>query len=374
MKTSGLKALIVGGGSAGMSTALTLRKLGVAVDLIDKDPDWGVAGAGITITGPSLRALRDVGVLEDVTRDAYVGEGICVRDTQGNFMYDLETPMPADCGVAGSGGITRPTLHKILSARIQEAGTQVRLGVTVDAFNEEANGVRAIFSDGSNVVYDLVIGSDGLFSKVRDLIMPDAPKPTYTGQSAWRVTIPRPASVERRTYFLGGPLKVGFTPVSKDEMYMFVLESCPKVFRGPENLHKHLAKLLEGYGGDVATVRNGLNENSQVNFRPLEGFILPEPWYRGRVLLIGDAAHPTTPQLASGAGMAIEDAIVLAEELEKANSVDAAFAAFMARRIGRCRLVTNSSVEIGRLEQERAPVDQMTAVVRNALAKLAEPI
>jgi 2-polyprenyl-6-methoxyphenol hydroxylase-like FAD-dependent oxidoreductase len=121
-------------------------------------------------------------------------------------------------------------------------------------------------------------------------------------------------------------------------------------------------------------VREGLNEKSQVNFRPLEGFILPEPWYRGRVLLIGDAAHPTTPQLASGAGMAIEDSIVLAEELARADSVAEAFAAFMARRIGRCRLVTTSSVEIGRLEQERAPVDQMTAVVRNALAKLAEPI
>jgi 2-polyprenyl-6-methoxyphenol hydroxylase-like FAD-dependent oxidoreductase len=174
-------------------------------------------------------------------------------------------------------------------------------------------------------------------------------------------------------YFLGGPLKVGFTPVSKDEMYMFVLETTPKVFR-TENLHKDLAKLLESYGGDVATVRDALNENSQVNFRPLEGFILPEPWYRGRVILIGDAAHPTTPQLASGAGMAIEDAIVLAEELEKADSVASAFAAFMDRRIGRCRLVTNSSVRIGELEQQRAPVDEMTAVVRNALAKLAEPI
>lgn len=225
MKLSELKALIVGGGSAGMATALTLRKRGVAVELIDKDPNWGVAGAGITITGPSLRALRDIGVLEDVTRDAYVGEGICVRDVQGNFLYDLETPMPAGCGVAGSGGITRPTLHKILSRRIQDAGAQVRLGVTVDAFHEEAAGVRVSFSDGSSGVYDLVVGADGLFSKVRSLIIPDAPPVEYTGQMSWRVTVPRPKEVERRTYFLGGPLKVGFTPVSDSEMYMFALET-----------------------------------------------------------------------------------------------------------------------------------------------------
>jgi len=373
MKMSGLKALIVGGGTAGMSTALSLLKLGATVELIDKDPAWGVAGAGITITGPTLRAFRDLGVLEEITRDAYVGEGICVRDVQGNFLYDLETPMPPDAGVAGSGGITRPTLHKILAKHIQDAGAQIRLGLTVEALQEEARGVRVSFSDGGSGLYDLVIGADGLFSRVRSLIIPDAPPVQYTGQMSWRVTVPRPVEVERRTYFLGGPLKVGFTPVSATEMYMFVLERSPKVFR-KEGLHTALAAILKDYGGHVATVRESLNEKSEINFRPLEGFILPEPWYRGRVILIGDAAHPTTPQLASGAGMAVEDGLVLADELDKAGSVEQAFAAFMERRIGRCRLVTNSSVELGRLEQERAPVDQMTAVVRHALAKLAEPI
>jgi 2-polyprenyl-6-methoxyphenol hydroxylase-like FAD-dependent oxidoreductase len=101
---------------------------------------------------------------------------------------------------------------------------------------------------------------------------------------------------------------------------------------------------------------------------------LPAPWYRGRVLLIGDSAHPTTPQLASGAGMAIEDALVLAEELQRADGVEPAFSRFMKRREARCRLVTESSMELGRLEQVRAPVEEQTKVVEQALLILSEPI
>lgn len=373
LDTSSLKALIVGGGTGGQSCALSLRKIGVDVELVDIDTKWGVSGAGITITGPTLRALRDLGVYDEVAAEAYVGEGIRVCDVNGNVLRELETPMPPGIGVPGSGGVTRPTLHAILARRMKAADVRIRLGITVDGLTEEADGVRVKFSDGNVAKYDFVIGADGLFSRVRELIMPDSPKVEYTGQSSWRVTVDRPASIERRTYYLGGPLKVGFTPVSASKMYMFVLEKTPQVYRSSETLHGYLAALLKDYGGEVGKVRDGLNADSQIVFRPLEGFYLPAPWYRGRVLLVGDAAHPTTPQLASGAGMAVEDGLVLAEELSRATNVHEALFMFMRRRFDRCRLVTESSMEIGRLEQERAPVEQQTAVVERALRALAEP-
>lgn len=368
------KVLIVGGGIGGMSTAIALRGVGAEVELIDIDPKWGVSGAGITLTGPTLRAFKALGVLGEVMEQAYTGEGIRVCDVQGTTLQILDTPMAPEAGVPGSGGATRPGIHKILAARLQAAGTPVRLGITASAFRELDDAVEVSFSHGEVARYDLVVGADGVNSKVRETIIPDAPKAEYTGQSVWRVTVERPDEIDRRTYFLGGPLKVGFTPVSKTRMYMFANEKTPKVFRGSEGLHRELAQRLQGYGGMVAKVRDALDEKSDIVFRPLEAFYLPAPWYRGRVLLIGDAAHPTTPQLASGAGMAVEDALVLAEELARAASVGQALAAFMARREERCRLVVESSVEIGRLEQERAPVAQQTAVVQRALAKLMEPI
>ena len=158
-------------------------------------------------------------------------------------------------------------------------------------------------------------------------------------------------------------------------MYLFVLEKSPKVWREANALRKPLQQLLEGYGGIVAKIRDGLSDSDNINFRPLEGFTLPAPWFRGRVLLIGDAAHPTTPQLASGAGMAVEDGLVLADELQRArNDAPAALLATMARREGRCRLIVEGSMEIGRLEQARAPVEAQTAVVQRVLAALTEPI
>ncbi|MDD2610212.1 MAG: FAD-dependent monooxygenase [Giesbergeria sp.] len=369
------KTLIVGGGVGGLSTAIMLQRVGVAVDFIDIDPHWGALGAGITLTGPSLRALRELGVLDEVMAQAYTGEGIRVCDTQGNTLKLLDTPMPADAGVPGSGGMVRPALHAVLHQKMVNAGIQMRLGLTVDAFKELADAIEVTFSDGSTGIYDLVVGSDGVNSKVRKLIIPDAPAPEYTGQYAWRVTVPRPKEIDRRTYFLGGPHKVGITPTSDNEMYLFLLEKSPKIWREANALAAPLRALLKDYGGIVGQIRDNIKDDDYINFRPLEGFILPAPWYRGRVLLVGDAAHPTTPQLASGAGMAMEDGIVLADELVKAQfDVATLLPAYMARREPRCRLIVGSSMELGRLEQAHASIETMTAVVERTLALLMEPI
>lgn len=367
-------ALVVGGGVAGMSCAISLKERGLPVTLIDRDEDWGVSGAGITITGPSLRAFKALGVLDGIINAGYVGEGIRVCDTQGAVLQELSTPMPAEAGVPGSGGITRPALHKVLADRMQRLEVPAKLGVTVASLTQDDDGVQVVFSDGNAAAYDLIVGADGVSSKIRTLIIPDAPKAAYTGQSSWRVTIDRPAVLDRRHYFLGGPHKVGLTPVSANEMYMFVLETAPKVYREDRELASALKALLKDYGGIVGEIRDGLSASSSIVFRPLEAFILPAPWHRGRVVLVGDAAHPTTPQLASGAGMAAEDGIVLGEALSHEADVAKALAAFSARREARCRLIVSSSMEIGRLEQLGAPVAEQTAVVEQALKKLMEPV
>jgi 2-polyprenyl-6-methoxyphenol hydroxylase-like FAD-dependent oxidoreductase len=370
-----LKILIVGGGVGGMSTAIALARTGVQVELIDIDKNWGALGAGITITGPTLRAFKDLGVLDEIMALAYTGQGIRICDTQGNTLKLLDTPMPPDAGVPGSGGISRPALHDILARRMRASGTPVRVGLTVDALRELSDSVEVTFSDGTQGVYDLVVGADGVNSKVRKLIIPDAPAPQYTGQYAWRVTIPRPAEIDRRTYFLGGPHKVGLTPTSGHDMYMFILEKSEQVWRAATELRAPMQKLLESYGGVIGQIRDNLKDGDNINFRPLEGFILPAPWFRGRVLLVGDAAHPTTPQLASGAGMAVEDGLVLADELVRAgNDVPQTLLSYMARREPRCRLIVSGSMEIGRLEQARAPIEEQTAVVQRTLAALMAPI
>ncbi|NOW48899.1 2-polyprenyl-6-methoxyphenol hydroxylase-like FAD-dependent oxidoreductase [Novosphingobium sp. SG751A] len=370
------RALIVGGGIGGMSCAITLRGLGVEVDLIDLDPQWRVYGAGITITRPSWRAFRRLGVLDELMEVGFGGDGIQICNAQGEHIGRVDDPDMQGEDLPGSGGIMRPELHRVLSSRVLSLGANVRLGLTVNALQTVGDAVNARLSDGTADTYDLVIGADGLFSGVRKLILPDAPAPTYTGQSIWRLFAPRPANIDRRHFFLGGKHKVGLSPVSSTHLYLFLPETTPRRGIIPDReLHLHLRELLQGYAGPLVELREGLSESSPIVLRPLEAFLMPPPWHNGRVLLVGDAAHPTTPHLASGAGMAVEDAIVLGEELAAAqHDVPAAFAAFTRRRWDRCRAVVENSIEIGRREQAGRPAAEQTELIAKTLALMAKPL
>ena len=358
-----------------MSAALELHKAGFKVDLIDLDPHWRVYGAGITITGPTLRAFHDLGILDAVMAQAYTGEGIQICNVEGEPIGLVPTPGVGPAQVPGCGGIMRPLLHHILSERVKQKPIDVRLGLTVDSLLSHVDRTDVRFSDGTSASYDMVIGADGLFSRVRTLILPNAPQPEYTGQTCWRLAAPRPASVERRTFFLGGKVKVGLSPVTSTAMYMFLLQTTPRPPHLPtEVLPQKLQSLLEGYGGPLKEIRENLGPDSCIVMRPLQAFFLPKPWHVGRILLIGDAAHPTTPQLASGAGMAVEDALVLGQEATRHFDVEKIFEGFMNRRYDRCRLVVENSIEIGRREQRGAPASEQTRLVEESLVALAEPI
>ncbi|HTQ75152.1 MAG TPA: FAD-dependent monooxygenase [Burkholderiales bacterium] len=367
------RGLVVGGGVAGMSAATMLARAGVEVRLVDLDPDWRAAGAGITLTAATLRAFKALGILERVVEEGHVHEGIRVCDVRGRPLEEVRSP-PLGPGIPGAGGILRPVLHRILADGVKALGAEVRLGVSVQSLREDGSGIAAAFTDGAQDRYDFVVGADGIHSGLRKLLFPDVPEPRFTGQACWRVTAERPPGVDRRHFFLGGRGKCGLTPVSEREMYLFYLEHVPgNPWREPSQQHVLLRALLGEYGGVLAGVHDALGPQSRIVYRPLEAHVL-RGWSRGRAILIGDAAHASTPQLASGAGMSAEDGIVLAEELSRADSVPSAFEAFMRRRFERCRMVVENSLEIGRLEMSGAPPAAQTAVVARSLAALAAPI
>ena len=367
-------ALIVGGGIGGMTAAISLAKHGVAVTLIDSDPEWRVYGAGISITGMSLRAFDDLGVLDQIRARGFVHNGMRPRKFSGELMGEPRFAPPGAPPVMLGGGIMRPVLHDILSTKVRAVGVEVRLGVTVETLAQDDGGVDVMLTDGTTTRYDLVVGADGIFSKMRDMIFPDAPKPKFTDQGCWRIVAPRPAEIDRAEIYFGGPLKIGMSPISQDEMYVFLLEHVPgNPWFAPETHVEHLRELMDPFGGHIPAIRAGLGAHSQTNYRPLEWLLLPDPWYKGRVILIGDAAHATTPHMASGAGLAVEDGLVLADELAKANDVAAALHGFMNRRFDRAKLVVETSVKSG--EMEIAAVDRMqqTAVLSSATMALAQP-
>lgn len=370
------KVLIVGGGMAGMSCAIQMRKAGIAVDLVEIDPGWRVYGAGITMTGPTLRALQTLGVLDQVVAQCATWNGAKVHSKAGELLEEVTFPALA-AGLPTSGGIMRPALHKILSGKTLALGTNVRLGTTVAQLVESGAQVDVTLTDDTRGNYDLVVGADGIFSKLRERVLPEAAKPKFTGQVIYRLVAERPPGVDRSYFFMGEDYKVGFSPVSATHMYMFLLHPAAEnpwieVRDQPQRLYE----AMEGFGGLVRQIRETVRTTNadSVNYRPLEILLQPAPWHRGHAVLIGDAAHATTPHLASGAGMAIEDGIVLAEEIAAQPDLELALERFMARRFERCRLVVENSVKLGQIEMSHGSPAEHTRLMSEALGVLRQPI
>lgn len=370
------KVLIIGGGIGGMCAAILLARQGVAVDLVEINPQPAVQGAGITIGGPTLRALRDVGVLDEVLARGGHWSAIDIRAADGSLMHTV--PMGHAVGaetLPPAGGILRPVLADILGRATAAAGVRVRLGLTFQAISQDAGGVDVLFADASSARYDLVIGADGVNSKVREALFPGAPVPRFTGQGSWRAVVPR--TRRNSTIFMGKTTKAGLNPVSETESYLFLLDNRRDVdIIPPERWPGMLAELLAEFGGDLGSIRTSLQEGDDLGivYRPLMGLMMSAPWHRGRVVLLGDAVHATTPHLAMGAGIAVEGAVVLAEELARCHFLEGALTAYAGRRYDRARLVVGSSMRMGELEQTGGSKEEHTQVMLHAMAALAAPI
>lgn len=368
------QVLVVGGGIAGMCAAVELRKRGHPVDLVEQDPNWQAYGAGITLSGPTLRAFTAVGVIDRIMAEGWCADGLDLQLAGDQPIGEIPTPRVGRPDVPGGGGILRPVLARILREATLASGAAVRCGTSFQALVPEADGVRARFTDGREKRYDLVVGADGLQSKVRETLFPDAPTPTYTGQVSWRAEVPRPASRVRAMMALGPGVKAGVNPVSRDQMYLYVTEAREQPQRlSEEELAPALRALLAPFGGAIAEVRDGLGAESHIVYRPFFALLMPRPWHRGRVVIIGDAVHATTPHLASGAGIGVEDALVLAEEMERSVDIPAALDAFTARRFERYRMVVMNSVKLGEVERTGAPKDAHEALMRQTMGALLQP-
>ena len=371
-------ALIIGGGVGGMCAAIQLRKLGVAVTLIEQNPHWAPDGAGITISGPTLRALRTVGVIDDVLRQGghWRAVDICGPDGQLKFTVPVQPAHGAE-DLPGAGGILRPVLADILGQATRAAGAEVRLGLSFDSLVQDEAGVDVGYTDGSQGRYDLVIGADGVHSAVRKWVMPEFPGPKFSGQGSWRAVVPR--FRENSSIYMGATTKAGMNPISATECYLFVLDKREGMdFIDPAQWPQQLAGLLEEFGGPLGEIRDNLRAGSlphaRVLYRPLAGHMIKGPWHQGRIVLLGDTVHATTPHLASGAGIAIEGAIVLAEELGRRHDLEGALLAYAGRHYDRARLVVTASGRMGQIERDGGSLDEHTAIMRDAQDKLRAPL
>jgi 2-polyprenyl-6-methoxyphenol hydroxylase-like FAD-dependent oxidoreductase len=354
------RVLVVGGGIGGLSTAIALRDLGIEVDMVERNAAWDVYGVGIIQPPNALRALGAIGVAEQCLEVGHPINGARIHLADGTVIADNELPTVRP-GWPPMNGLTRPALHEILTSRTKASGANVLLGHTVTEIEQRPDGVEAWLTDGSTATYDLLVGADGLYSDVRKMLLGDAVSPRYTGQACFRYNLPRLEGLDRIDMYVGGEIgTAGFVPLSDELMYMLFILKWPvdELRQDPARLDEVMRDKLAPFGGNIAVYRDQITDPDQVVYRPVDNILMPAPWHRGRVLLMGDAAHGTSPHAGQGAAQAIEDGIVLAEELAKDVQVTDALEAFTARRYERCRAIVEGSEKVGQWEQDHSlPID-----------------
>jgi 2-polyprenyl-6-methoxyphenol hydroxylase-like FAD-dependent oxidoreductase len=349
--------LIVGGGIGGLTLAVALQHRGIHAEVVEIREDDARLGVGLMQPANGLRALRAVGVEKACLEAGFPIDERRYFDWQGMELVRHQALRAADPDLPYQNGITRPALHDILKRAARESGARLERGVTIAEMTDREDGVEVKATNGEYGRYDLVVGADGIRSQLRGRLFGGEHKPRYSGYGCWRVSCTRPSALTYHgTYQGSNGTKAGLVPLSADTMYLYLVTNEPgNPWMEADRLHQALRERLHGYGGIIGEIRDGLDDPKAVVYSALEEVVLDPPWFLGRAILIGDAAHASLPHMAQGAAMAVEDAVVLAELADADVGMAERFAQFMRRRVERCRFVQQTSRGMADSEQGSTP-------------------
>jgi len=332
---AGLRILVVGAGITGLGATRALRQRGFAADVIERATAWGHIGAGIYLPGNAVRALRALGLESAVAERASPIPHQRLCDHRGRVLADIDTAaLWGDVGPCLA--LHRADLHAVLATHGESV--PVRMGVSLQGLSQQEKTVTAEFSDGSTGRYDLVLGADGVHSQVRRLLFgADMVRPV--GQVALRFVTECPRDVTTWTVLLGRRVTFLAVPIGSGRVYCYCDapadgDSRPEV----DDVIGRLAELLSGFSDPVSAILDTLRPDGAVHVARIEEVTL-DRWSCGSVLLLGDAAHATSPNMAEGAAMGLEDGLVLAECLARGGDIEQTMAAFQARRRPRTQWV-----------------------------------
>jgi 2-polyprenyl-6-methoxyphenol hydroxylase-like FAD-dependent oxidoreductase len=375
------KVLIVGGGIGGLSAGIALTKKGYEVEIAELQKEFNVYGVGIIQLGNAIRALDAIGVAEETIKRGSPYGMVKMCAPNGFQFAETGTPPMTRFNIIHNG-ISRRILHDVLYEAAKNCDVIFRMGLSVSEIKNEENNAVVKFTDDTEGTYDLVVGADGINSKVRSLVFGNY-EAKYIGSSVWRYPFKRPAEMETGYMFFGRKTKVGLIPMTADSIYMFIVaaEGDDNPFISKEEFISRMKAHLAEYPVKLVADRvEEITDAAKAVYSPLKTLLMPAPWYKNRVVMIGDAVHATIPQLGSGAALAIEDAVVLSEELSKDINVEQALENYMQRRYERCKLVIDVSNTLAEWEQKEWRGEALPeganigALMGRTLASLAQPI
>lgn len=343
------KILIVGAGIGGLCAAIALAQIGAEVDVIDIKPDNSVPGVGWGLRTNGLRALREIGLLEQTLAIGFPTPPLSYYDRNGRHVVDIPYGRKFD-GMPNNVQLPRLGFLEMASARALEAGCTIMMATTAVDIQQDATGVTVGLSDGTSRRYDLVIGFDGINSQIRGYLFGEKYVPVRSGGVAWRAPVRAPDTLKGAVFCHGFGGKVGFVPLVGGMMYVIVTHFEPgRPRHDPASFAQIMHQRAREMMGDstfMAEAIDSLRTAPNVAYTPLDTVMVPNPWYRGRVMIMGDAAHAMTPYLGSGAAMAIEDGVVFAKLLQTDDTLYDVQTRFMARRYPRVKTIWDISLQM----------------------------
>lgn len=368
-------AVVVGGGIAGLAAAVALARQGVRCEVIERSESQ--LGASLAFSGWAAMALDELGVYEKV-HDTGTPFGPDSTATQiKNAQGELISPgpqRPTWPGAKDGVAVYRPVFVEVMAGTAEELGVTISKGLTVENIDNGEDAVTVTLSNGERRSYDLLVAADGVGSQTRAMLFPDAPKPQFSGQLSVRWMAPGPR-VEGEAWYLSDEGRLGFYYLPQGFVYVPAVIDMPEWrWLSDEDVNASFRRLLDSFTAPaVVELRNRLTPESELIGRPFEWLLLPDPWHRGRCVVIGDAAHATTAHMGMGGGMAVEDAAVLGQCVAAAPSLSEALNAFMQRRFERVRTVVETSVKLSKLEQAGAHPSESREVLTAAFHAIGQP-
>ncbi len=365
MTVSLKRIIIIGGGVGGLSAAIGLHRLGLNVSVYERLPLIGDVGAGLTLWANAVKAFRKLGIDEEMLRGKRI-QGSVISTQNGSILYRSSSQALEKKLGAPTIAVHRADLHRLLMSKLPEGMVQTRRFV---GFEQNTKGVTVFFADGSVERADLLVGADGIHSTVRTVLFP-AVKLRYAGYTAWRGVVTRLGNHQtcHAEESWGRGARFGIVPVGGKRIYWFATANVPSGRKKSDSdRKKELVERFRGWHEPIedliyTTAPEDILYNDIFDFDPLPR------WSQGRVTLLGDAAHATTPNLGQGACQAVESSVSLTRSLMEEENLGSALHRYETERRPRTAWITTTSRRLGEVGQMESAV---RCTLRNIAVRLA---
>ena len=350
------RVVVIGGGIGGLTAAIAFRMKGWDVSVHEATPGLRPIGKGIWVPINALQVLGRLGLAERVAKIGWPLKSIELRTASGTLLSTLDLTQPTAKYGYSAVSIHRSQLVEILR-QARQPGV-LRLGSQFTHFAHESTQVRAHFEDGSEETADLLVGADGIHSRVREQLFPGVAL-RYSGQTCFRgiseIALPDAIASTCREIW-GGRNRFGFSAVGPRSVYWFAPQLAPP--RAEDSLDSRMARLRDSYRSFPSPVPEILAAAKVEDTVRTDLFDFPPipSWSNRNVVLLGDAAHAMTPNLGQGGAQAIEDAYVLAEQFAQPGSGADALSNYERIRMPKAKSIVNTAWRFGQISHWQNPL------------------